>query len=387
MENVEDKRYLDAFNRIGKNDTQNVFTPPRLIRRMLSRIDFNNNDKVLVWYNIEFLVYLVKEIGLLPKNIYIYTNTQDKLILEKQGYNVVYQENIDFDKIKNQFLDMKFDVVLGNPPYQIKVGDKKTEPLWNKFFHISIDLLTERGYLSLIHPSGWRNITGKFKDVQEVIRSKKVSFLSIHNEKDGMETFGAETRYDYYVLQNTPNNGSETTVRFQDGQVKQLVLDELEFIPNGGIDLLSILFAKEGEKTVEMIHSYSDYETRKKWMSKTQTDDYIYPIVYTVDYLSQPTFYYSSTNQKGHFGKPKVIWSNGRISSIGNYVDETGEYGLTQFAYAIVDDVENLSNIKKALDSKKFKDLMELCAVGQLTVNHKVVSKFRKDFWREFIDE
>ena len=387
MENVEDKRYLDAFNRIGKNDTQNVFTPPRLIRRMLSRIDFNNNDKVLVWYNIEFLVYLVKEIGLLPKNIYIYTNTQDKLILEKQGYNVVYQENIDFDKIKNQFLDMKFDVVLGNPPYQIKVGDKKTEPLWNKFFHISIDLLTEGGYLALIHPSGWRNITGKFKDVQEVIRSKKVSFLSIHNEKDGMETFGAETRYDYYVLQNTPNNGSETTVRFQDGQVKQLVLDELEFIPNGGIDLLSILFAKEGEKTVEMIHSYSDYETRKKWMSKTQTDDYIYPIVYTVDYLSQPTFYYSSTNQKGHFGKPKVIWSNGRISSIGNYVDETGEYGLTQFAYAIVDDVENLSNIKKALDSKKFKDLMELCAVGQLTVNHKVVSKFRKDFWREFIDE
>ena len=302
--------------------------------------------------------------------------------LRRQGFINVIEGDYLLYKTK-----MRFDVVIGNSPYQEKVGPKKTEPLWNKFFHISIDLLTEGGYLSLIHPSGWRNITGKFKDVQEVIRSKKVSFLSIHNEKDGMKTFGAETRYDYYVLQNTPNNGSETTVRFQDGQVKQLVLDELEFIPNGGIDLLSILFAKEGEKTVEMIHSYSDYETRKKWMSKTQTDDYIYPIVYTVDYLSQPTFYYSSTNQKGHFGKPKVIWSNGRISSIGNYVDETGEYGLTQFAYAIVDDVGNLSNIKKALDSKKFKDLMELCAVGQLTVNHKVVSKFRKDFWREFIDE
>ena len=387
MENVEDKRYLDAFNRIGKNDTQNVFTPPRLIRRMLSRIDFNNNDKVLVWYNIEFLVYLVKEIGLLPKNIYIYTNTQDKLILEKQGYNVVYQENIDFDKIKNQFLDMKFDVVLGNPPYQIKVGDKKTEPLWNKFFHISIDLLTEGGYLALIHPSGWRNITGKFKDVQEVIRSKKVSFLSIHNEKDGMETFGAETRYDYYVLQNTPNNGSETTVRFQDGQVKQLVLDELEFIPNGGIDLLNSLFAKEGEETVELLYSRSAYGTDKVHTSKEQNNQFSYPVVYTVNYLSQPTFYYSSTNQNGHFGKPKVIWSNGRISSIGNYVDENGEYGLTQFAYAIVDEVDNLPNIKMALDSKKFKNLMELCAVGQLTVNHKVVAKFRKDFWREFIDE
>ncbi len=88
---IKDCVYEGLFNGLSKNDTQNVFTPPRLIRRMLSRVNFNNNDKVLVWYNIEFLVYLVKEIGLSPKNIYIYTNTQDKLILEKQGYHVVYQ--------------------------------------------------------------------------------------------------------------------------------------------------------------------------------------------------------------------------------------------------------------------------------------------------------
>jgi len=283
--------------------------------------------------------------------------------------------------------NMKFDVLVGNDPYQEQVGPKKTEPIWNKFFFKRMSLLKDGGYLTLIHPSGWRNITGKFKDVQTMIKSKKVKFLSIHNEKDGMNTFGAETRYDYYVLQNVSNDGSETTIRFQDGEIKNIVLDKMEFIPNGGIDLLDRLIAKDGEETVEMIHSYSDYETRKTWMSKTQTNEFIHPVVYTVDYLSQPTFHYSSTNQKGHFGKPKVIWSNGRISSIGNYVDETGEYGLTQFAYAIVDDVENLNNIKIALDSKKFKNLMELCAVGQLTVNHKVVSKFRKDFWREFINE
>ena len=304
--------------------------------------------------------------------------------------NYVQVKNSDlpvtFD-IYKESIDMKFDVVIGNDPYQEKVGPKKTEPLWNKFFKKRMSLLKDGGFMSLIHPSGWRNITGKFKDIQEVIRSKKVSFLSIHNEKDGMETFGAETRYDYYVLQNVDSDGSETMVRFQDGQVKNMVLDNMDFIPNGGIDLLNTLLAKEGEETVEMIHSYSDYETRKSWMFKTQTNEFTHPVVYTVDYLSQPTFYYSSTNQKGHFGKPKVIWSNGRISSIGNYIDETGEFGLTQFAYAIVDEVENLENIKKALDSKKFKNLMELCAVGQLTVNHKVVAKFKKDFWKEFINE
>ena len=165
-----------------------------------------------------------------------------------------------------------------------------------------------------------------------------------------------------------------------------LVLSDMDFIPNGGIELLNRIIAKDGEETVEMIHSYSDYETRKTWMSKTQTDEFNYHVVYTVNYLSQPTFHYSSTNQKGHYGKPKVIWSNGRISSIGNYVDTNGEYALTQFAYAIVDEVENLENIKKALDSKKFKNLMELCAVGQLTVNHKVVAKFKKDFQKRLLE-
>jgi len=289
----------------------------------------------------------------------------------------IYRENIN----------MKFDVLIGNDPYQEKVGPKKTEPLWNKFFHKRISLLKEGGYLSLIHPSGWRNISGKFKDVQEVIRSKKISFLSIHNEKDGIETFGAETRYDYYVLQNTPNDKSETLVRFQDGEMKKLLLGDMEFIPNGGIDLLNSLLAKEGEKKVTVLHSFSNYETRKSWVSKIQNDEFNHPCVYTVNYLSQPTFYYSSTNEKGHFGIPKVIWSNGRISSVGSYIDDTGEFGLTQFSYAIVDEVENLPFIKRTLDSLKFKKLMELCAVGQLTINHKVISTFRKDFWKDFIDD
>jgi hypothetical protein len=289
----------------------------------------------------------------------------------------IYRENIN----------MKFDVLIGNDPYQEKVGPKKTEPLWNKFFHKRMSLLKDGGYLSLIHPSGWRNISGKFKDVQEVIRSKKVSFLSIHNEKDGIETFGAETRYDYYVLQNTPNDKSKTLVRFQDGEMKKLLLGDMEFIPNGGIDLLNSLLAKEGEEKVTLLHSFSNYETRKSWVSKTQNDEFNYPCVYTVNYLSQPTFYYSSTNEKGHFGIPKVIWSNGRISSVGSYIDNTGEFGLTQFSYAIVDEVENLPFIKRTLDSLKFKKLMELCAVGQLTINHKVISTFRKDFWKDFIDD
>jgi len=64
-----------------------------------------------------------------------------------------------------------------------------------------------------------------------------------------------------------------------------------------------------------------------------------------------------------------------------------GDYGLTQFAYAIVDKPENLPKLKEAFDSKEFRNLMELCAVGQLTVNHKIISIFKKEFWKLFISK
>jgi hypothetical protein len=87
----------------------------------------------------------------------------------------------------------------------------------------------------------------------------------------------------------------------------------------------------------------------------------------------------------GHFGIPKLIWSNGSITSLASYIDEKGEYGLTQFAYGIVETPKTLKRIKKAFDSPEFRRLMESCSVGQSVINYKVIATFRKDFWKEFI--
>ena len=374
-----------------------VFTPIELVCKILDKIPEG------VWRNPKatfldpcmgkgtFLLEIVRRL------VYIYGYTEDDAKSRVYGYDIRVKyinhltrrglKNVRHKDFLNEIIEMEFDVVLGNPPYQLKVGDKKTEPLWNKFFHKSLSLLKEGGYLSLIHPSGWRNIEGKFSDIKDIIKRKKLHYLSINNEKKGMEVFGAETRFDYYLLENTSNDGTLTEITFQDGTIDNVDLSNIDFIPNGSLDEIKALIANESEEKVTVLHSFSNYETRKKWMSRESSDEFVYPCVYTVDYLSQPTFYYSNTNENGHFEIPKVIWSNGRISSVGSYVDETGEFGLTQFSYAIVDDVQNLPNIKKALDSTKFKKLMELCAVGQLTINHKVISTFRKDFWREFIDD
>ena len=279
--------------------------------------------------------------------------------------------------------NMKFDCIVGNPPYQRKVGPTKSEPIWQLFVENSIKTLVDGGYLCFVHPSGWRNVDGRFNDTKNLIVSKDVEYLEIHDEKDGMNTFGAMTRYDWYVLKNSPSS-KKTSVKFQDGSTKIIDLNALSFIPNGSYDKIVSLLAKNEEDQIEIIHSYSEYETRKDFINKEKTGKFKYPVFYCINQGDNSTIFYSS-EKKGHFGISKFIWSNGYIPSFGCVVDPNGEYGMTQFCYAIVDEPKNLDNIKKAFDSKAFRDLMFDCKMSENSLNRKVLALFRKDFYKDFI--
>ena len=401
-----------------KKENGEVFTPMKLVNEMLDKLDqqytvehkrsiftesgFKWLDPASGMGNFPVAIYLKLMEGLKPElpieedrkkhilenMLYMSELNKKNVFVCQQIFNMKGQfklnlyegDTLEMDTVKEWIVE-KFDVVLGNPPYQQKVGPKKTETLWDKFVMKSLKLLNPSGYLVYVHPSGWRNIDGKFKKIQKDILTRNLQYLEIHNENDGLKTFSSETRYDWYVLKNEIVDLTNTTIKFQDGTTITINVNGLEFIPNGEYEKIMSMIAKNGEESVNVIHDYSLYETRKSWMSRTKTEECKYPCIYTVNSKNEPTYFYSS-KQHGHFGISKFIWSNGRISSIGSYVDTNGDYGLTQFAYAIVDKPENLQKIKEVFDSKNFRNLMELCAVGQLTVNHKVISTFKKDFWK-----
>lgn len=248
MGKIEDKRYLEGFDRIGKNDTQNVFTPPRLIRRMLSRIIFDKNSKIFVWYNIEFLIYLVKEIGLYPKNIYIYTNCQDKLILEKQGYNVIFHPNINFDKLDEQLKKMKFDAVLGNPPFQktLESGKKSVDTLWAKFIKKSFELTKNNGIISLICPDGWGSPTfdipsGEISIFKDYFKKNNLKYVAT-NEKVKPYFKNIGTSFSYFVCEKKDYEGNTI---FDNGENKiECNIKDLDFVPKK-LDNISLSIHKK----------------------------------------------------------------------------------------------------------------------------------------------
>ncbi len=370
-------KFLDPANGIGN-------FPIILIEKLMDGLkEWQPDSELRLKHILENQIYICE---LQPKNMFIYLQLFDHENKYKMNFHrgSFLDENF-LETMKNWGVS-KFDVVVGNPPYQeLKSGNKKSQSIWDKFVERTFKYLNNDGYICYIHPSGWRDIDGLFKQTQKLMIDKEILYLSIHNEKDGIKYFKADTRFDYYVLKNRKNTGDFITlVRCQDGKMEKSNLCGMEFIPNGMFEDILKLVAKDCDKKVEVI-SDSSYHTQREFMSKEETKSNKYPCIYTVKNGDIPTFWFSNTDKNGHFGVPKLIWSNGRIISVGSIIDKYGEYGLTQFSYAIIDDVDNLSNIKVAFDSKKFRDIMENCSVANMSINRKIISTFKKDFWKEFV--
>ena len=367
-------KWLDPAVGIGNFP---IIVYQRLMKGLITQLP---NEEERRKHILEQMIYSAE---LTPKNVFIYKKI---FCGYKYKLNIYEGDTLKMD-VKKEFklpADFDgFDVVMGNPPFQEKVGPNKTEIIWGKFIIKSLTLLKSSGYLVFVHPPGWRDVDGKSKNIQKEILTRDLQYLEIHNEKDGLKIFSSSTRYDWYVLKNEIIDTTKTIIKFQDGTTNTINVNGLEFIPNGEYEKIMSMIAKNGEENVNVIHDYSLYETRKSWMSKTKTEEYKYPCVYTVNSKSEITYYYSS-KQHGHFGVPKLIWSNG--GNPGSYIDSNGDYGLTQFAYAIVDKPSNLPKIKEVFDSKEFRNLMELSTVGQGHINYKVIKIFKKDFWKVFLD-
>jgi len=418
MKNIKNNRELSNLidkylipQELEKKSNAEVSTPFKLRQEMLDKIP------VELWTSIKKVFEpCAGKGGFIVDIIDRFMNGLDKTIPdEKERYKTIVEECLYFSDINstnifickllidpyNEYklnynegntleLDFKekwdiegFDAVIGNPPYQNSNG-ASNGTLWDKFVLQSFEITKPHGFICMVHPSGWRNVNGKFKKLQKEMFEKNMLYLEIHNESDGIATFKAETRYDWYVIQNN-NNYTTTKIKFEDCKTMNINIRELEFIPNGQYDLVQKLLAKEDDEKCEVLYDRSSYGCDKKWVSKTKIDDYNYPCVYTINSKSQLKLFYSNKKDGNGMKKKKLMWSNGRIKSIGSVIDKEGKYGLTQFAYGIVDKEENLENIKKAFDCNKFRRLMEYCAVCQLTVNYKIIALFKKDFWKEFI--
>jgi len=118
-DSVERASFFTWISSLGLHWQKNP-TPFEIIRKMLDKTSLDDK-KILVLFNIEFLQVLVEERKINPENIYYIADNDLEYLSAIKIFKVQSYKLSDFTvpALKNLIvgLDMKFDLVFSNPPY------------------------------------------------------------------------------------------------------------------------------------------------------------------------------------------------------------------------------------------------------------------------------
>jgi hypothetical protein len=151
----------------------------------------------------------------------IYDRGED---MESYSYSFIHSEN------PKKLFSMKFDVIVGNPPYQMSDGGAgaSAKPLYHKFIQSSIKLNPR--FLTMIIPSRWF-AGGKGLDEfrEEMLNDKRISYLNdFVNAKEcfpGVSLGGGVC----YFLWDKSYNGPCLVTNTKDGKTFSIKRDLNEF--------------------------------------------------------------------------------------------------------------------------------------------------------------
>ena len=364
-------KWLDPCNGVG------TFPSIVIKRLMIGLKDVILNDCERYRHIIENMIYVCE---IQPKNMFLFHTAFDRE--DDYELNTYFGSFLDkgFDEHMNNVWGVgKFDIVLGNPPYNKSGTTNSGNNIWPKFVDKMLSITKDNGHMCIVHPSLWRRPQHK---VWNLLTQYQITHLDIHDTQDGLRVFNAGTRYDWYVLNKVPIH-TTTVVRFEDGVIMNVELKGRKFLPNKNITFIDTF--TNGNNLCEVIHSCSDYEIRKPWMNKTQTDTYIYPCINSILGNGSINWWYSNRNDNGHFNVPKII-----ISDSTGYLlnDFDGNYGLTSHSLGIIVEDRTISSLmEKALNSKKFKEVGDSIKWSSFWVDPRFFKFLNKDFYKQFVDK
>jgi len=319
-----------------------------------------------------------------------------------------------------------FDIIVGNPPFNAEQTHKGKKGgganLWPKFVEKSLrgGLLKPDGFLLFVHPALWRKPSSSSSSSSvntlfyTMTRENHMIYLEIHNKIDGKRDFGVQTRYDYYIIQKRPpsqESGRLTRIKDQTGRVHESVdLSEWHFfLPNHSYEIIQHLLLSSPSSVSDVgIHTNTNtntntnintmvlfsrcqYGSDQPWVSDTQDEQHIYPVVHSTP-KTGPRMMWSSkvnTSSTAMFGVPKVIFGESGIHDV--IIDIDGKYGMTQGAIGLkiiatpyTDTVEQEAwQMKRVLESREFHAILDAMSFSNFRIDWRMFLYFRPDFYKK----
>lgn len=249
---------------IEKKKFGEVFTPMKLVNEMLDKLPKEVwNDEKLKWFdpasgmgNFPIAVYLrlmdtlkekIKDKSerkkhILENMIYMSELNKKNMMICKQIFdinneyklNLYCGDTLEFNP-KKIFKTDKFDIILGNPPYNKggirshtgkKLGEKN-ETVWTKFIDVSFKWLNQYGYLVFLNPLSWLK---KSHSLHKKILEKYIIWLKLWDDSKSKQTINADIPISLYVLQNIINTRLNKTEIISEIKRKNLMSVSNEYL-------------------------------------------------------------------------------------------------------------------------------------------------------------
>ena len=370
------KQQLDLGSFSGSHE---IFTPFKLVNEMIEQIpDLHTKESFFVMYNVEFAISLVYNYDIPPSRIHIYVDHLAKdCLVHKMRLNVVKSL---------EDITMKFDVILGNPPYQDGNREDAANKLWPLFIKRSSELLNSNGYSALVTPNGWMQPTA---DIGKGTGKNAISIFNDIFKPNNLIMANVDSTF----LQRTYFNGVGSTFSYFVFQKAQYIAPT-KFVTESGVVLVDIskidalpkILSNHGisicEKMVGDSFIFCDQNHNLNGNESPVMDkEHPYMIYHTNK--KGGTFWYGATKCI-YTDVPKVI-----ISLSGKYlpiVNTTN--GFSNMCLALIcNTLEEANNAQMVLSSKLYQFWVEMSKFSGFNPRKLILTLPKVDITKSWTDE
>jgi hypothetical protein len=384
-----------------------VFTPLNLITNLLNKLPkkiWKNPD--LKWFdpaggmgNFQIIIYQKLMKGLtkiildekerkkhiLENMIYYAEINQKNVFIYKQIFDVknefklnVYHGDTLILDIEDYFKIKKFDIIVGNPPYNSggirshtgkRLGEKNIT-LWPKFVELVFSCSVKNGYLVFITPLSWLKLS---HSCHQLLCKKQVKWLELWDNSKSKSEINADIPISQYCLKNVNNmKKKKTTIKIISTRGKISKIDKVYLNPDYSIPLayhtifekIRVFLEENPEFKIDVKTKTVKSEGKQtKILKKIERKD-----LWGIDTYRLKDGYFVKKMKEKHpdMNKPKLIIAN-KCSFAGCLIDKKGKLGLTgsDKSYILGDKFEIL---------KQFLEKTKICYIISR------YTKYRQDF-------
>lgn len=230
--------------------------------------------------------------------------------LEKHAYSFIHLEDM-----KEVFGDMKFDVIIGNPPYQISDGGgtgDSAKPIYNKFIEQAISLKPK--YITMIIPSRWMK-GGKGLDNfrKEMINDHRLKYIyDFENAKECFPGVNIDGGVQYFLWDKNHNGKVSYVYKSIDGEeisTERYLNDGITDVVIRDFRQLSIIekvFKENEKKFSEIVSSRNPYGISSDFFNNEN---------------KYKNFKTSNTEKKGYKKIYGVLGKKGGTKRVSKYIE------------------------------------------------------------------